>query len=592
MQRAHRDTDPGKELFEHLESIFEAFPDGVIACDYQTKIVYLNAAAHVLFEKPDEAVWKGVSFQRFLKRYEMEKMQQGAPTSLNWPLSWIMDEKAFPLAAEKHFLFRLPSGRQIAVRMVRSRLSTVQKHPIGMLLVFQEITPFYEKATYLQRVWEATSALIDALAHVPAYLDMALPEETPFLSPAVLFIAQQLVDVIRQILKYQQVSLLAFGSTTESLYYVAGSGFTSEQERSRRELRGRFGLSDFLDEKAKSRLQADQELLISTSRLRFCIDYGPSNLLVIPFFLEQQLAGILIMKKASETGDYPSEEVTLVKAVVAQAILLIDSLHCFQEHSEKRNAALVMQEIHRLSSEFLSLAAHELRTPLTTIKGNIQVVQRRLERFSNVASEQPERVAAYLEKIRQPLRFATESVRVQQRMINAIIDDARLQVGTFQLSRRDVNLLVLLREVVSEQQQAVPTHPIILDIPPDSQELSLIADKERIKQVLTTYLENAVASSPAHQSVTVQLRVRRTLASISVHNEGIGLSDEEQKRLWDRFYRGKGHVAQEELNLSLGLGFSLCKAFVEHHQGRVGVRSTPGHGATFWFTLPLAPRKE
>lgn len=74
---------------------------------------------------------------------------------------------------------------------------------------------------------------------------------------------------------------------------------------------------------------------------------------------------------------------------------------------------------------------------------------------------------------------------------------------------------------------------------------------------------------------------------VAVHNEGAGIPLEEQEKLWERFYRAKGSAIQHELDLSLGLDLYLYRAFLEYHHGAVGVQSTPGHGATFWFALPL-----
>ncbi|GHO83492.1 sensor histidine kinase [Dictyobacter formicarum] len=145
---------------------------------------------------------------------------------------------------------------------------------------------------------------------------------------------------------------------------------------------------------------------------------------------------------------------------------------------------------------------------------------------------------------------------------------------------------------MAEHQPSAPTHPIVLDMLPMAQTAPVVADPERIKQVVDTYLENALVSSPNDQPVMVRLRVEESMVHVSVHDEGAGIPDREQKCLWDRFYRGKGSAVQQELDLSLGLGFFLCKAFIEHHQGGVGVQSEPGHGTTFWFTLPLCAEEK
>jgi signal transduction histidine kinase len=114
-----------------------------------------------------------------------------------------------------------------------------------------------------------------------------------------------------------------------------------------------------------------------------------------------------------------------------------------------------------------------------------------------------------------------------------------------------------------------------------------MADAARITQVFTIYLANALTSSPTEEPVTVQVMVKDLVARVSVHNEGVGIPLEEQQHVWERAYRAKGGAVQQELDLSLGLGLYLCRALIERHAGLVGLQSTPGQGATFWFTLPM-----
>jgi signal transduction histidine kinase len=119
--------------------------------------------------------------------------------------------------------------------------------------------------------------------------------------------------------------------------------------------------------------------------------------------------------------------------------------------------------------------------------------------------------------------------------------------------------------------------------------MPIFADAVRIKHVLVTYLTNALTYSPPSQAAMMQLRIEETLARVSVHNEGAGISREELDHIWERFYRAKGSAVQHELDLSCGLALYLCQVFIERHRGSVGVQSAPGLGATFWFTVPITP---
>jgi signal transduction histidine kinase len=266
-------------------------------------------------------------------------------------------------------------------------------------------------------------------------------------------------------------------------------------------------------------------------------------------------------------------------------MLVIDCLRCWCEQAEMRARALVRQELSRLINEFLNLASHELNTPLTAIKGNSQLAQRRLATLKRQLAEQPEGVHEQLEQLQHPLASATQSTRLEQRIIQDLLDDTRIQSHTLQLHPTRWDLNALLRAVVATQQRAAPERTIVLESLPPEHEVPVMADAERITQVIASYLANALRYSPADQPVTVQVWVEGQVARVSVHDQGPGISGEEQERIWERLYRAKGIAIQHELDLSLGLGLYLSRAFIEGHHGSVGVQSEPGHGTTFWFTL-------
>jgi signal transduction histidine kinase len=311
------------------------------------------------------------------------------------------------------------------------------------------------------------------------------------------------------------------------------------------------------------------------------------NLLVFPLFLEKHLVGALCVTKAGLDSVYTPEEIELVKAVAAQAELIIECLGYLQEQAETQTRAHVLHEVERLSHDFLVLASHELRTPLTGILGNLQLAQRRLATLHRQLAAQPEHMSKDIAQAQQPLASASQSARLQQRMIDDIIDDTRIQTNQLEVRLQQCDLLALLKGAVARQQRLVPERRIVLESLPQEQSVPIMADAARITQVFTVYLTNALTFSPAEEPVTVQVMVKDLVARVSVHNEGPGIPFEEQQYLWERSYRAKGGTVQQELDLSLGLGLYLCRALIERHAGLVGLQSTPGQGATFWFTLPL-----
>jgi signal transduction histidine kinase len=115
----------------------------------------------------------------------------------------------------------------------------------------------------------------------------------------------------------------------------------------------------------------------------------------------------------------------------------------------------------------------------------------------------------------------------------------------------------------------------------------VIADAGRIDEVVINYMSNALKFSREDQAVEVRLETADGLARVSVHDEGIGVPLKEQAHVWERFYQAEAPAWQSGSQIGLGIGLYISKTIIERHHGQVGIESTPGHGSTFWFTLPL-----
>lgn len=576
----------------HLAAVFAALPDAVIVSDRAGKIVAMNAAAFELFEVQPENSWLGMSLREFFQRYEWLDESHRPTLFAPWLLDLITRNKETSSCSYKQILlFHLPAQHPAFLEFHGSPVLDTRMRVVGLILVFHPIASRYQKALHLQRVYEAVLTLNEAIAQIPEHLASGAPDEAFLLSRPVLCIAQQLTEVIHQVLKCWHVSLLGRGSEEDRVTYVAGSGFTARQEQQRRAICEHFLTVDIMGESVIASLRANQEVMLRTDQLHlpagYPVDFGKATLLILPLFLEQFLAGALIIAKKGWNNRFLPEEVELAKAVAAQAILIVECLGSLQSQADKQARDLVHHEIQRLGRDFLTLASHELRTPLTSIKGNLQLAQRRLGVLKRQLAEQSENVHAHIEHARQSLEQAEQSTRVQERMVQDMIDDARIQANQLTLSLKPCDLLPLLRASIARLQESTPERAIELEILTPDATIPVLADAGRIAQVFAIYLTNALDYSPPKQPVRVQVREEDNMVRVSVHDEGPGIPLEEQERLWDRFYRGKGSAVQHELDLSLGLSFYLCQALIERHRGSVGVESTPGHGTTFWFILPL-----
>ena len=258
-----------------------------------------------------------------------------------------------------------------------------------------------------------------------------------------------------------------------------------------------------------------------------------------------------------------------------------------REQTEAQARELALQETKERMDEFLGVVSHELRTPMTTIKGNIQLAKYRLQYAARSLPPGNDPLSNTLVEIQMMLDRAERQVNVQNRLIRDLLDISRIQSEQLELQPDQYDLISIVNEAVEDLRSGTPGRTIHT-IEPAEEFIPILADAERIGQVISNYLTNALKYSPEDRPVEVRVEKEGMKARISVSDQGPGLSPAEQERVWERFYRVEGIKRQRGFGLGLGLGLHICQAIIKQHGGEVGVESTEGEGSTFWFTLPIA----
>lgn len=230
------------------------------------------------------------------------------------------------------------------------------------------------------------------------------------------------------------------------------------------------------------------------------------------------------------------------------------------------------KRLEQQKDEFIGIASHELKTPVTSLKGFTQLLERRFRKDGDAYS------ADLLHKMDAQINKLTG-------LVEDLLDITKIENGQLPMHFSLFDYNTLISEVIEETERAAPRHSIVQDLTPS---VLLSGDRDRIGQVLTNLLTNAIKYSPQADTVLVKTVRTADVLITAVQDAGIGIPRENQSHLFERFFRVEG---DNQLTYpGLGLGLYIAAEFVKRHQGSIWAESEQGTGTTMSFSLPL-PRE-
>jgi len=233
-----------------------------------------------------------------------------------------------------------------------------------------------------------------------------------------------------------------------------------------------------------------------------------------------------------------------------------------------------IRSVERMKTAFVSTVSHELRTPLTSIKGFVSTLLADTEGYYDQATQ------------REFYQIIDTECDRLTRLISDLLNVSRIEAGrALDLNPKPVQLPSLIEKVVTAQKSYTTKHTFKLDIEEDLP--AVIADEDKVDQILTNLVSNAIKYSPRGGEVTVAGRKDSNGVAISVRDQGIGIPKDHLLKIFDRFHRVDNRDAREVGGT--GIGLYLVKHLVEAHGGRIWVDSEVEKGSTFTFTLPWKP---
>ena len=295
-------------------------------------------------------------------------------------------------------------------------------------------------------------------------------------------------------------------------------------------------------------------------------------LLAVPLLRKDRHIGGLVVRR-KEAGEFTDSVVNLLQTFAAQSVIAIHNARLFHEIEDKGRE---IEIANKHKSEFLANMSHELRTPLNAILGYTELI------IDNIYGDVPEKIREVLERVEKNGRHLLN-------LINDVLDLSKIEAGRLTLSLNEYSMQDIIQTVLTSVEALAADKNLDLNVKIRGALNTGQGDEQRIAQVILNLLGNAIKFTE-HGKVEVEASISNESFLVSITDTGPGLSERDQKKIFEEFRQAD--ASSTRVKGGTGLGLSISKKIVELHGGRIWVDSSLGKGSTFSFTLPIRVNKQ
>lgn len=307
----------------------------------------------------------------------------------------------------------------------------------------------------------------------------------------------------------------------------------------------------------------------------------------IPLFSEGKVVGVIALSHTTPERKFSAEEIDALKHLAELASIALDNAQLYklaqQETIDRKQAEALSEllkeqqarllEVNQSKDEFISLASHQLRTPATGVKQYIGML---LDGYCGEMTGTQKRL----------LTTAHESNERQLKIVNDLLHVAQVDAGKITLNKLTLDLNALIKDIVKEQADTIKNRQQAVLFDQRSRIIVVNADQDRLRMVLENIIDNASKYSPPKSTITLKLHKTKSHIIIEVTDTGVGISAEDQAKLFKKFSRIDNSLSAHVGGS--GLGLYWAQRIVELHNGTISVASVPDKGSTFTISLPVS----
>lgn len=309
--------------------------------------------------------------------------------------------------------------------------------------------------------------------------------------------------------------------------------------------------------------------------------------LVMPLRKGGRIAGYVMLGE-HRSGNYTKRDINVLMAVRSELLIAIQnalSLHEVKELNatlqqrinvatkELRSSNAQLKHLDEVKDEFMSMASHQLRTPLTSIKGYLSMV---LEGDVGKVNTKQDTL----------LREAFNSSERMVGLVGDFLNVSRLQTGRFIIEKAPFDMRETVKQEVEDLELIAKSHGLRLRLKLDKGPMIVVADQTKIRQVIMNFVDNAIYYSRPKSTIVINLERMKDDVALTVVDTGIGVPEEEQGKLFTKFFRAQN--ARKQRPDGTGVGLYLAHRVVSAHNGTIIFSSKEGKGSTFGFRIPLS----